>query len=533
MKMKTIARLSAFLGALSIFGVCVFTAGDFADAADATHAGSAASSTATADADLPQAGTGALANYTILKTTDFGKSMTRNFSANTTARQVVKATVPDLVAFFGQKPKLVGVFQDQKDKKSACVFFSESLGGQPVKGISVIKVTDDTTREWVVFCQANAPKGEAMKLLALHKPSPPAVDASAGSSGAGGAAGAVAAGSVPTNPLTNPPTNPPANTPANDSSAAPTVPTASSGGSNMQSIPPADIKLQTYNFPDGTGSIGVPDGWTCTSQTIGNCVVKGPADQTVGMDLSAMVDVPNGQSVRMLQMAHQDPSRALIGPFSPDPATALQNLIQAINRIARAHGGPTNTVEEIVSQKPIPAAPGAPNARAAVIEMKSTRTTNGVAKKFHSVQQFSVYSFNGGQDTWSYFGAQLNAPEETFKQDFPVMNAIYASLKENGSAIAAKGAAEQKQADQIVAQTNPMTAQTDATIAHMQQQQLESDRSFADVDEGIRGYRKVYDTQTGDESDVNLGDVNGVVNALNDADPGRYVQVPLRDEVGP
>ncbi len=211
--MKTIARL----GALSILGVCIFTAADFADAADASNAGSAASGAAASDADAPQPGTGALANYTILKTTDFGKSMTRNFPASTTARQVVRATVPDLVAFFGQKPRLVGVYQDQRDMKSACVFFSESLSGQPVKGISVIKVTDDATREWVVFCQANAPKGEAMKLLALHKPSQPAADASAGSTGAGGGA---AAGSVPANPPTNPPVN--------DSSAAPTVPTASS-----------------------------------------------------------------------------------------------------------------------------------------------------------------------------------------------------------------------------------------------------------------------------------------------------------------
>jgi hypothetical protein len=526
MKMKTIARL----GALSILGVCIFTAADFADAADATDPGSAPSGTATADADVPQPGTGALANYTILKTTDFGKSMTRNFAANTTARQVVRATVPDLVAFFGQKPRLVGVFRDQRDMKSACVFFSESLSGQPVKGISVIKVTDDATREWVVFCQANAPKGEAMKLLALHKPSQPAGDANAGSAGAGAGA---AAGSVPANPPTNPSANPQANLPPNDSSAAPTVPTASSGGSNPQSIPPADIKLQTYNFPDGTGSVGVPDGWTCTSQTIGNCIVKGPADQTVGLDLSAVVDVPNGQSIRLLQMGHGDLSRALIGPFSPDPATALKNLIEAINRISQAHGGPTNTVDEIVAQKPIPAGSVMSNARAAIIEMKSTRTTNGVARKFHSVQQFAVYSLNGGQDTWSYFGSQLNAPEETFKQDFPVMNAIFASLKENAGAINAKGAAEQRQADQIVDQTNRMVAATNANIARMQQQQLESDKSFADVDEGIRGYRKVYDTQTGEESDVNLGDVNGVVNSLNEADPGRYVQVPLRDEVQP
>jgi hypothetical protein len=133
--MKTIARLAA----LSILGGCVFTAGSFADAGDA-EAG--ASSRPTADTDLPQAGTGALANYTILKTTDFGKSITRNFPAKPTARQVVKATVPDFVAIFGQNPELVGVYQDQKDKKSAYVFFSATLAGQPVKGISVIKVTD-------------------------------------------------------------------------------------------------------------------------------------------------------------------------------------------------------------------------------------------------------------------------------------------------------------------------------------------------------------------------------------------------------
>jgi hypothetical protein len=114
------------------------------------------------------------------------------------------------------------------------------------------------------------------------------------------------------------------------------------------------------------------------------------------------------------------------------------------------------------------------------------------------------------------------------KQDFPVMQAIFNSPKENAAAINAKGAAERKQADQIVDRTRQMTAATDAAIDRMRRQQLQADRSFADVDEGIRGYRKVYDTQTGQEADVNLGDVNGVVNALNEADPGRYVQVPLR-----
>jgi hypothetical protein len=113
----------------------------------------------------------------------------------------------------------------------------------------------------------------------------------------------------------------------------------------------------------------------------------------------------------------------------------------------------------------------------------------------------------------------MMAPEETFKQGFPVMQAILNSLKENAAAINAKGAAERKQADQIVDRTCKLTAATDATIDRMRRQQLQADRSFADVDEGIRGYRKVSDTQTGQEADVNLGDAN----ALNEADPGRYV----------
>lgn len=483
MHMKTIARLAT----LSVLGVCISTA----------------ASTVAADPDSPQPGTGPLANYTILQTTDYGKSMTRDFPAQTTARQVVRQTVPDLAAIFGEKPKLVGVYQDQKDKKSACVFFSENLSGQPVKGLSVIKVTDDATREWIVFCQANAPKGEAMKLLSLQAPA--AQPAGSGASSA--------------------------NAPTQNTAATQAVADGSSGGGSAQPVPDADVKLQTYSFTDGTGTVGVPDGWTCNSQTIGGAIVKGPAGQTVAFDIAGQVDVPNGQALRMLRMGGGNPANALVAPFSSDPATALKNLMVAINRVQQTKGGPTTTVDEVVNQQPRQPGPGMTDGHEAVIELAVTQTTNGVSRKFHSVQIFAAYTFNGGRDTWNFYGSQEMAPEETYKQDLPVMNAIFDSLKENSAAINSKGAAEQKQVNQILAQTRQMNTNVNATISQMQNEEIQSEKSFADVDEGIRGYRKVYDSQTGDEADVNLGDVNGVVNALNEADPGRYVQVPLRDEV--
>ncbi len=59
-----------------------------------------------------------------------------------------------------------------------------------------------------------------------------------------------------------------------------------------------------------------------------------------------------------------------------------------------------------------------------------------------------------------------------------------------------------------------------------------TERSNADFDEVIRGYRTVYDTETGDRASADLGNVNEIVNALNERDPGRYGN-PLRDEEFP
>ena len=46
----------------------------------------------------------------------------------------------------------------------------------------------------------------------------------------------------------------------------------------------------------------------------------------------------------------------------------------------------------------------------------------------------------------------------------------------------------------------------------------------------IRGQRTVMDTTTGEKQSVDLGNVDGIVNKLNVFQPGRYQQIPLRDE---
>ena len=58
-------------------------------------------------------------------------------------------------------------------------------------------------------------------------------------------------------------------------------------------------------------------------------------------------------------------------------------------------------------------------------------------------------------------------------------------------------------------------------------------RSNADFDEVIRGYRTMEDTASGNRTTVDLGHIDNVVDKLNEGDPGRYRQIPLRDETAP
>ena len=73
----------------------------------------------------------------------------------------------------------------------------------------------------------------------------------------------------------------------------------------------------------------------------------------------------------------------------------------------------------------------------------------------------------------------------------------------------------------------------DDYLKSVQRNSLIRERSAIDFDEVIRGYRTVEDTRTGYRSSVDLGNVDQIVDRLNEHDPGRYIQIPLRDEMAP
>ena len=176
-----------------------------------------------------------------------------------------------------------------------------------------------------------------------------------------------------------------------------------------------------------------------------------------------------------------------------------------------------------------------PKGNAARILFDMTTTDKGVTRRNRSLADFEVYEL--GQGSWAFYAVQIIAPQETFKQDLPAMLAQILSVKENAAVIA------QKTHEQIAANNRLFQAQQaaikqkqasfDSYMKDVQHNQLINDRSFANWDEIIIGTRDVEDTATGQKTSVNLGDVHQVVNNLNASDPGRYKEIPLRDEMYP
>jgi hypothetical protein len=177
-----------------------------------------------------------------------------------------------------------------------------------------------------------------------------------------------------------------------------------------------------------------------------------------------------------------------------------------------------------------------PGGRAAVCQYGLTITKDGQEKHHHVLAQVEVDPI-GNNESFMFGLAGASAPDAIFNRDLPTMLAIMGSLKENAAVIAAQtrqqiDAQNQRFAAQQRAQKEVQAAYDDYNKSQARNSIIRS-RSVDDFDEVLRGYRTVEDTSTGYKHTVDLGNVDHVVDSLNQYQPGRYKQIPLRDEADP
>ena len=206
--------------------------------------------------------------------------------------------------------------------------------------------------------------------------------------------------------------------------------------------------------------------------------------------------------------------------------------------MSRANGGPAIEIDNVEQVSTSPAS--SPGGQAAVLTYGVTRTpADGTAKHYRAEARVETSQFgNGG---WMMSCIEVASPVDQFSHDLPTMLAMVNSLRENPEVCAqilrsnanAMQQAQQQQFEQGQQAHRDQMASYDAHNKAWAAGEVDKSRSNADFIETIRGERAVLDTTTGEKGYADLMDAGKVVDELNTHDPGRYQELPLRDELYP
>ncbi len=268
---------------------------------------SAASPTTSPSASAPAA-PDVPAGYSLAASTDSGKSLVTQKPNMASVQAALMSTFPDLETYFGNRPQIGSAYQDAHDSTAGGATFSAIYHNQPVRGIVSCKLHDGGAAVAVVFGRTDAPKSDWEKLM---KPAPAAAPN-----------GQAPAGAAPAAPV----------------ASAPSIP------------------LKEYDYADGTGSVGLADGWTTQSQSACDVTaIAGPADQLIVLHNSANVSTPDSMAVRqrqrLLEMQAQNAANyARMGMNLPAQAAAAL-AGRAVHRPgdgASEHGPPVQQAQRIL-----------------------------------------------------------------------------------------------------------------------------------------------------------------------------------------
>ena len=430
-------------------------------------------------------------NYRIVNTTEYGRAAMTDRSDANTVTSALLLTVGDLTRYFGTKPAVRQAYDDAKDHRSGGATFTVSANGVALKGLITCRLNSTGATVGVIYIRTDAPAGEWEKLTSTSGPS----------------------------------------------KSAATGKGAASPGEAPQAATPAGMR--TYNFPDGTGFIGLADGWSTQAQScLHGAQLDGPHGENIVIGSSISGVIPNSSLAGM---------GGFVSPFGT-PAQILGAIGPQISMMSQRQGGPAKVFDSIVQGKTLPAqVPGGLHTEVTLGVTETDRT--GQSRHFKVASDIEVVAISA--TGWMLMINQVRAPDEFFQRDLPTMIAMAKSWRinvdvvnrMNGQASQAQNQwfANQQKAhqDQVAGYERQNQQWRQSQLANDQRnqnwhaQEKSSARHNDDFSEVIRGTRTVEDTRTGERHSVDLGNVDSIADSLNRDEAGRYRQIPLRDENNP
>ena len=365
--------------------------------------------------------------------------------------------IAEVAGAFDAKPTLLGAFRDVRDQ-TAEAGFRTTLRRVPVSGIAFANVSGGVARVGFAFDNMQAPAAGILRLL----------------------------------------------------QQAGHIPAAASG---------APGNWRTVQYPDGSGTVRLPEGWQIVSAVKGAMDAAGPQGRIFkAINIQCSTRAGAAQTEQVLRMAGMPPhliaqnfARIIIADPG-DPASTM--VAVGLQNSAKLGDGSYRHLR-LVQVVPLQPPPGL--AQAAIIDHEYT--LKGVRER--SLVYVAI-SGDFGNGTWGYYTSGLATRSETFTRNFSLLYEILLSAQTAQHTI-------QERWDNALNNLRE--------IGEIQRQvhdnrSRSNERIHADRIEALQGRRVVQDRSTGQRGYANLGYASEVVRSLNSqAGWARYQEIPLRDLV--
>ena len=419
------------------------------------------------------------AGYTVVKTTEHGLALVASKPAARSVGRAIGAAADDWSGWFDRGWTHGKPYADGRDKRTGLMSLTADRHGRPVRGIVTVRLQPAGGADVaVVVCRADATAADWAELTG----------------GGGGGQGGGLAGAV------------------------------------------KRVPLRTLTFPDNTGSIGIAAGYRTEATSCANSfVITGPAGQTVMLAAAFVVSTPDSMAVQLFRQTGVG-RPPLIAPYA-SPAEAIVSLSPQLSQLARQAGVPGASVDHVQAVARAESAMGA-NGRAGVVAYGVT-TAYGFAdgREHHLRAIANVDLMPTSNDSYLFWANVVRAPDATFAKNLPAMLAMVASWRCNGAELARRTAVWQR--DRAAWFDGVQAANADVQQAYARHNaawranaNVES-RVADNYSEAMRGYTTMADTTTGERTTIDYGRADQIVERMNETDPGRYVVVPLRDDLDP
>jgi hypothetical protein len=387
-------------------------------------------------------------------------------------------------ATFGGKPQVSHVMKSSDGNSLAVTFTVKSTTqGQPdMAGLALVAVSANGPGKGAVLSDRadrfGTTVGDMLNQMRVAAGGPPASGPTAGS--AATPAPSSAAATAPANAV-------PAGPPPSAAAAAVVA--------SAKSTPQLPATVHTTAFPDGSGSIGLPDGWKITAAHAGNVMAQGPSGEKLHFDAQFVAYDPSTQSKFMRPLAGQ-----FSIAYSADLVTKFKLLTM---QAAQQQHAPPPSITILDSQSL--------SAQSALI-VASVSDAGAVSVQW---SQLSVSPLTSGIYTITLY--QVTMPQQIATQNSNVVGAIFHSYSANAQV--AQG--------ELKADYDRDTSAANAQMGVNRRAFMASEQTFAADDNALLGNTVVRDRDFNEHGVVS----DNLADALVQADPNRFQEVPANQYV--